>query len=135
MVVFQEGDRPIEVAGSGKAVCGSAEMEGDAGRVSPLNTYSTESGVFSGYSDWVIQCANAIYPIVGISYEGHKLQFLALLTCIGVDRHNGAVGAMSGCGTKDKREAKNLRCSINYNARGSCSSSGRRKVRGHQVVS
>jgi hypothetical protein len=31
MVVFQEEARPIDVAGSGKAVCGSAEMEGDAG--------------------------------------------------------------------------------------------------------
>jgi hypothetical protein len=69
MVVFQEGAWPIEVAGSGKAVCGWAEMEGDEGRVSPLNSYSTKSGVFSGYSDWVIQCANAIYTIVGISYE------------------------------------------------------------------
>jgi len=75
VVVFQEGDRPFEVAGSGEATCGFTEMEGDVGRVSPLNSYSTNSRVFPGYSDSVIQCANAIYPIVGISYEGHKLQF------------------------------------------------------------
>jgi hypothetical protein len=119
----------------GKAVCVSAELEGDAGRVSPLNTYSTTSGIFSGYSDWVIQCANVIYPIVGISYEGHKLQLLALLTYLEAERCNEVVGAMSGCGTKGKREVENLKCSINYDARGSCSSRGRRKARGLHVVS
>jgi hypothetical protein len=135
VVVFQEGDRPSEVAGSGEEVCGLEEMKGDAGRVSPLNSYSTNSGVFSCYSNWVIQCANAIYPIVGVSYEGHKLQFLALLTHIEAERRNGAVGVMSGCGTKGKREVNNLKCSINYDARGSCSSHGSRKMRGHQVLS
>jgi hypothetical protein len=134
VVVFQEGDRPIEVAGSGEAVCGLAEMKGDAGRVSPLNSYSTNLGDFSGYSDCVIQ-SNAIYLIVGVSYEGHKLQFLALLTHIEAERRNGAVGAMSGCETKGKREVNNLKCSTNYDARGSCSSRWSRKMRGHQVVS
>jgi hypothetical protein len=65
----------------------------------------------------------------------YDLQFLALLTHIEAERRNGAVEAMSGCGTKGKREVENLKCSINYDARGSCSSRGRGKVRGHQVVS
>jgi hypothetical protein len=35
----------------------------DAG--TPLNAYSPASGGL-GYSDWVIQCANEIYPILGM---------------------------------------------------------------------
>ena len=53
----------------------SREDEGvgvcDASWPSPLNTYVPTSGCESGYSDWFIQCANEIYPIVGISYVGH----------------------------------------------------------------
>jgi len=57
----------------------TTEREGEAGigRMPPLNAYSPISGGLSRYSDWVIQCANEIYPIVGISYVGHKLQLLA----------------------------------------------------------
>jgi len=137
LVVFQEGDQSIVVAESGKVLCDVAEMEVEAsmGRVSPLNTYSPSAGDLSGYSDWVIQCANEIYPIVGISYVNHKLQLLALLTFLEEERRNEEVGVLSSGGTKGKREVKNLECSINYDARGSCSSHGKRKVRGHPVVS
>jgi hypothetical protein len=83
----------------------------------------------------VMQCANEIYPIVGISYVGHKLQLLALLTFLEEKCRNGEVGALSSGGTKSNREVKNLESSINYDARGSCSSSGKRKARGHQIVS
>jgi hypothetical protein len=137
LVVFQEGDQPIEVAESGEDLCDAAEMEGETGmgRVPPLNTYSPISGGLSGYSNWVIQCANEIYPIVGISYVGHKLQLLALLTFLEEERRNEEVGALSSGGTKGKREVKNLESSVNYDARGSFSSRGKRKARGHPIVS
>jgi hypothetical protein len=35
---------------------------------------------------------------------------------------------------KGKREVKNKESSVNYNARGSCSSRGERKARGYPVV-
>jgi len=61
----------------------------------PLNAYSPISGGLSGYSDWVIQCANEIYPIVGISYMGHKLQLLALLTFLEEEHRNEEFGIWS----------------------------------------
>jgi hypothetical protein len=42
----------------------------------PLNAYSPASGGL-GHFDWVIQCANEIYPILGMSIAGHNLQLLA----------------------------------------------------------
>lgn len=149
LVVFQEGEQPIEAVGSGKVVCESAEMVGEEGlgnsaemeeeagmgTVSPLNTYSLTLGDFSGYSDWVIQCANQIYPIVGISHEDHKLLLLALLTHLEEEHRYEALGALSSGGSKGKREVKNLECTINYDARGSCSRRGSRRARSHPVVS
>jgi hypothetical protein len=149
LVVFQEGEQHIEKVGSGKVVCesaamvgeegldNSAEMEEEAGidRVSPLNTYSLNSGDFSGYSDWVTQCANQIYPIVGISHEDQKLLLLALLTHLEEERRSEALGALSSGGSKGKREVKNLECTINYDIRGSCSRRGRSRARGHPVMS
>jgi len=129
LVVFQDdGDQPIEVAESGEDLCDMAKMEGEAsmGRVPPLNTYSPISGGLSGYFDWVIQCANEIYPIVGISYVGHKQQLLALLTFLEEERRNEEVGALLSGGAKGKREVKNLESSVNYDARGSCSIRGKR---------
>jgi hypothetical protein len=103
-------------------LCVTVEREGEAGigRMPPLNAYSPISRGLSGYFDWVIQCANEIYPIVGVSYMGHKLQLLALLTFLEEEHRNEEVGALSSGGTKGKREVKNLESSINYNARGSC---------------
>jgi hypothetical protein len=66
---------------------------------------------------------------------GHKLQLLALLTFLEEEGRNEEVGALSSGGKKGKREVKNLESSVNYDARGSCSSSGKRKARGHPVVS
>jgi len=63
------------------------EREGRVGAVSSLNTYTNSEGDLSGYSDWVIQRANEICPILGISFEGHKLQLLDFLSFIEADRH------------------------------------------------
>jgi hypothetical protein len=136
LVVFQEGDQPNAVADSGKVFWGVdvVEREGSVGSVSPLNTYANSEGDLSGYSDWVIHRANEIYPILGISFEGHKLQLLDFLSFIEEDRRLGEEEALSGGGKKGKREVKNLECSINYDARGSCSSRGKRKTREHPVV-
>jgi hypothetical protein len=71
-------------------------------------------GSVSGYSDWVIQRANEIDPILGISFEGHKLQLLDFLSFIEEDRRLGEEGALSSGGKKGKREIKNFECSINY---------------------
>jgi len=54
------------------------------------------------YSDWVIQRANEIYPIIGMTFVGHNLQLLAFLTCIEEVRRIG------NGRTKGKREIKNL---------------------------
>jgi hypothetical protein len=93
----------------------------------PFNAYSPASGGL-GHSNWVIQCANAIYPILGMSFAGHNLQLLAFLTCLEEERRIG-----DGC-TKGKREIKNLESSINYDAKGSCSNRGKRRTRGPVVV-
>lgn len=102
--------------------------------VSPLNTYSNLEGDLSGYSDRVIQHVNAIYPILGISFNGHNLQLLDFLSFIEEECRIEEEGALSCRGKKGIREVKNLECSINYEARGSCSSRGKRKARGHPVV-
>jgi hypothetical protein len=126
LVMFQEGDQHKTVVDSGKVPwdVDVVEREGRVGVVSPLNTYTNSEGDLSGYSDWVIQRANEICPILGISFEGHKLQLLDFLSFIEADRHLGEEGALSCRGKKGKREVKNLECSINYEARGSCSSHG-----------
>jgi hypothetical protein len=67
-------------------------------------------------------------------YVGHKLQLLALLTFLEEERRNEELGALLSGGTKGKREIKNLECFVNYDARRSCSSRGKRKARGHPVV-
>jgi hypothetical protein len=107
LVVFKEGEK-VEDAGTS--------------RVPPLNAYSPVSEG-EGYSDWVLQHANDIYPIVGMTYMGHKLQLLAWLTCIEGDRRNGDGSS------KAKREIKNLASSINYDAKGSCSNRGKKRDR------
>jgi hypothetical protein len=136
LVVFQEGDQPKAVADSGKVLrdVDVGEREGRVGSVSPLNTYTNSEGELSGYSDWVIQRANEIYPILGISFEGHKLQLLDFLSFFEEERRIEEEGALPCGGKKGKREVQNLECSINYEARGSCSSRGKRKTRGHLVV-
>jgi hypothetical protein len=130
------GNSNSQPAESGKVLWEVDVMKREArlGTVSPLNTYSNSEGDLSGYSDWVIQRANAIYPILGISFEGHKLQLLDFLSFIEEERRIEEEGALSCGAKKGKMEVKNLECSINYEARGSCSSRGKRKTRGHLVV-
>ncbi len=48
------------------------DKDGEGDLFSPLGTYSPCSVGKSGRFDWVVRCAKAIYPIVGISCEGHK---------------------------------------------------------------
>jgi len=98
---------------------------------SPLNAYSLDVGGL-GYSDWVMQSANEIYPIVGMTFVGHKLQLLAFLTSIEEERKEER--RLGKGRTKGKREIKNLESSINYEAKGSGLSSGKRRARGLVVV-
>jgi hypothetical protein len=98
---------------------------------SPLNAYSLDLGGL-GYSDWVMQSANEIYPIVGMTFVGHKLQLLAFLTCIEEERKEER--RLGKGRTKGKREIRNLESSINYDAKGSGVSSGKRRARGLVVV-
>jgi hypothetical protein len=113
---------------------GMVEFKEGGGAVvvgSPLNAYSLDLGGL-GYSDWVMQSANEIYPIVGMTFVGHKLQLLAFLTCIEEERKEER--RLGKGRTKGKREVKNLESSINYDAKGSGLSSGKRRVRGLVVV-
>jgi hypothetical protein len=88
----------------------------------------------AGYLDWVTHCASEIYPIIGISYVGHKLQLLALLTFLDEDRRKGSLVVNSRSGAKGWREVKNLESSINYDCREASSNCGNRKGRGIVVV-
>ena len=81
----------------------------------------------------MVQCANEIYPIVGISFVGHKLQLLALLMFIKEERQNNALVSNPSSGTKGKREVRNLESLVNYDTRGASTSHSKRKGRG-QVV-
>jgi hypothetical protein len=107
------------------------EGGGDVVVGSPLNAYSLDLGGL-GYSDWVMQSANEIYPIVGMTFVGHKLQLLAFLTSIEEERKEER--RLGKGRTKGKREIKNLESSINYEAKGSGLSSGKRRARGLVVV-
>jgi hypothetical protein len=83
-----------------------------------------------GLGDSIFQCANEIYLIVGISFVGHKLQLLALLTFLEEERRNNAMGTNPSSGTKGKREVRNLDSSVNYDVRSASSSCSKRKGRG-----
>jgi hypothetical protein len=69
-------------------------------RLAPLNAYDPFARNEAGYSDWVTECASEIYPIVGISYVGHKLQLLALLTFLEKERRKGSMVTNSRSGAK-----------------------------------
>jgi hypothetical protein len=113
---------------------GRRGREEDSGRHVPLKAYDPNSGLEAGYSDWVTQCASEIYPIVGISYVGHKLQLLALLTFLEGEHRKDAMGSNSRGGVKGRREVKNLESSVNYDGKGASSSRGKRKGRGSVVI-
>jgi hypothetical protein len=97
--------------------------------IRPLCTYPPIALGDSSYSYWVLQCVKEIYPIVGISYAGHEEPFFALLTVIEEEYHREEIGSLSKLGIKGNRELRNLECSINYDARGKCSSHGKGKDR------
>jgi hypothetical protein len=86
------------------------------------------------FPDWVIKCAERIHSRVGITYIGHKWQFMALLIFIERERLK-ELEAQSPSVSKRNREIKNLESSINYDNRGDGQSSrGKRKGRGSKVV-
>lgn len=60
--------------------------DGEDNIISPLGAYLPISVGEPGHTNWVVQCVKVIYPIVGISWEGHKLQVLALLTFLEEER-------------------------------------------------
>jgi hypothetical protein len=71
---------------------------------------------------------------VGITYIGHKWQFMALLTFIEKERLK-ELETQSPSVSKRNREIKNLKSSINYDNREEGQSShGKRKGRGTKVV-
>ena len=113
---------------------GQRGREEEFGRHIPLKAYDSNSGQEAGYSDWVIQCASEIYPIVGISHVGHKLQLLALLTFLEGEHHKYAMATNSRSGAKGRSEVKNLESSVNYDGKGASSSCGKRKGRGSVVI-
>jgi hypothetical protein len=74
-----------------------------------------------------VQCAKEIAPIVRISCVGHEKQLLDLLTVL-EEEHRHEVLATHKRGTKGKRELQILECSINFDARGDCSSRKGKRV-------
>jgi hypothetical protein len=104
-------------------VCLEVESDrvGEGGLLSPLDSYSPCSVGEPGHSNWVVQCAKAIYPIVGISCEEHKDAF-GPLGILEEERRLEAMAAFSKRDSEVRRELKNLECSVNYNATGECSS-------------
>lgn len=80
--LFEVGIQPIEE----EDYAGSLIADGEGAPLSPLCSFSPPLMGESGYSDWVGKCAMKIFPIVGISYEDYKLQFLALLTFLEEER-------------------------------------------------
>jgi hypothetical protein len=102
--------------------------------VQPLNVLYPCVGNELEYPDWVIKCAERIHSRVGITYIGHKWQFMALLFFIEKERLK-ELEAQSPSVSKRNREIKNLESSINYDNRGEGQSSrGKRKGRGSKVV-
>ncbi|KAE8038505.1 hypothetical protein FH972_011007 [Carpinus fangiana] len=97
---------------------GQRGREEEFGRHIPLQAYDPNSGWEAGYSDWVTQSTSEIYPIVGISYVGHKLQLLALLTFLEEEHRKDAMVTNSRSGMMDRREVKNLESSVNYDGKG-----------------
>jgi hypothetical protein len=108
----------------------------DEGRLTaqPLNVsyLSAESELV--FPDWVIKCAKRIHFRVGITYIGHKWQFMALLTFLEKERLK-KLEAQSPSVSKKNRVVKNLESSINYDNRGEGQSCrGKHKGRGSKVV-
>jgi hypothetical protein len=77
-----------------------------------------------GYSE-VVQSAMEIYPILGISCGGNEKRLLDFLSVLEEGHRHEVVAFVPK--TKGRRELKNLECSINFDARGDCSSRGKGK--------
>jgi hypothetical protein len=102
--------------------------------VQPLNVLYPCAEKELEFPDWVIKCAERIHSRVGITYIGHKWQFMALLIFIERERLK-ELEAQSLSVSKRNREIKNLESSINYDNRGDGKSSrGKRKGRGSKAV-
>ena len=85
------------------------------------------------FPNWVIRCAEQFHSKVGITYIGHKWQYMALLTFIEKERLK-ELETQSPSTSKRNREIKNLESSINYDNREGQSSRGKRKGKGSKVV-
>lgn len=66
----------------------------------------------------VVQCAMEIFPVLGISCRMKKT--LDLLTILEEEQRHEVM--VSPSEPKGRRELKNMECSINFDARGDCSS-------------
>jgi hypothetical protein len=106
-----------------------SDRDGEGVLLSHLGSYSPCLVGEPGHFDWVVQCAKAICPIVGISCEGHHDQLLALLTFLEEERWLESLATSSKRGSKVQRVLKNLECLVDYNTPGKCSSCGKGKVR------
>jgi hypothetical protein len=84
-----------------------SDSDEEGGILSSLGSYLVGE---LGHSDWVVQCSKAIYPIVGLSCEGKKLQLLALLTSFEEECRIKVMAALSSCGSRFRRELKILEC-------------------------
>jgi hypothetical protein len=84
--------------------------------VQPLNVLYPCAENELEFLDWVIKCAERIHSRVGITYIGHKWQFMALLIFIEMERLK-ELEAQSPSVSKRNREIKNLKSSINYDNR------------------
>lgn len=59
-----------------------------------------------------------IQHLVGLSGEGFKEEFMALLTAIEASHSQKESTSSSKLGNKENRELKKLSCSINYDSKG-----------------
>lgn len=93
----------------------------------PLFANETNAGAKS--STWVLQKVMEIRHLLGLSGEGFKEEFIALLTSIEVSHSQKESTSSSKLGNKENRELKRLSCSINYDSKGGNSRRGRVKGR------
>jgi hypothetical protein len=85
------------------------QQEGESGLDGAGDAENGEVGDF-GYSE-VVQCSKEIFPIMGISCGGNEKKLLDLLTVLEEEQCPEVL--VSPSKPKERRELKNLECSIN----------------------
>jgi hypothetical protein len=94
--------------------------------LSPLSSYPLAvlgdlCGLGFECSNWVVQIAMGFYRLVGLSCEGFEGQLLAILIAIEAEevcRQHG-IASTPKKWIKGSRELRGLKCSINYDSKGS----------------